>query len=106
LTAVPALTPTTRPASQDDMPSSKQRQKRARKSDDYGLIHTDRPTSGQFESQIQSNVPSVDGMTADFYPFEMGFLGRVATRIINEVRGINRVVYDVTSKPPGTIEWE
>ncbi len=51
-------------------------------------------------------VTSVDGMTADFYPFEMAFLGRVATRIINEVRGINRVVYDVTSKPPGTIEWE
>ena len=51
-------------------------------------------------------VTSVDGMTADFYPFDMAFLGRVATRIINEVRGINRVVYDVTSKPPGTIEWE
>ncbi|HEX2135082.1 MAG TPA: glutamine-hydrolyzing GMP synthase, partial [Microvirga sp.] len=51
-------------------------------------------------------VTSVDGMTADFYPFEMAFIGRVATRIINEVRGINRVVYDVTSKPPGTIEWE
>jgi GMP synthase (glutamine-hydrolysing) len=51
-------------------------------------------------------VTSVDGMTADFYPFDMSFLGRVATRIINEVRGINRVVYDVTSKPPGTIEWE
>jgi GMP synthase (glutamine-hydrolysing) len=51
-------------------------------------------------------VTSVDGMTADFYPFDMGFIGRVATRIINEVRGINRVVYDVTSKPPGTIEWE
>jgi GMP synthase (glutamine-hydrolysing) len=51
-------------------------------------------------------VTSVDGMTADFFPFDMGFLGRVATRIINEVRGINRVVYDVTSKPPGTIEWE
>ncbi|MFA5949040.1 MAG: glutamine-hydrolyzing GMP synthase [Hyphomicrobium sp.] len=51
-------------------------------------------------------VTSVDGMTADFYPFDMGFLGRVATRLINEVRGINRVVYDVTSKPPGTIEWE
>ncbi len=51
-------------------------------------------------------VTSVDGMTADFYPFDMGFLGRAATRIINEVRGINRVVYDVTSKPPGTIEWE
>jgi GMP synthase (glutamine-hydrolysing) len=51
-------------------------------------------------------VTSVDGMTADFYPFEMRFIGQVATRIINEVRGINRVVYDVTSKPPGTIEWE
>ncbi len=51
-------------------------------------------------------VTSVDGMTADFFSFDMGFLGRAATRIINEVRGINRVVYDVTSKPPGTIEWE
>ena len=51
-------------------------------------------------------VTSTDGMTADFYPFEMEFLGRVTNRIINEVRGINRVVYDVTSKPPGTIEWE
>ncbi len=51
-------------------------------------------------------VTSTDGMTADFYPFEMEFLGRVATRIINEVRGVNRVVFDVTSKPPGTIEWE
>ncbi len=51
-------------------------------------------------------VTSVDGMTADFFPFDMAFLGRAATRIINEVRGINRVVYDVTSKPPGTIEWE
>ena len=51
-------------------------------------------------------VTSVDGMTADFFPYDMEFLGRVAPRIINEVRGINRVVYDVTSKPPGTIEWE
>ncbi len=51
-------------------------------------------------------VTSVDGMTADFYPFEMSFLGRVANRIVNEVKGINRVTYDVTSKPPGTIEWE
>ncbi|MEX2452149.1 MAG: glutamine-hydrolyzing GMP synthase [Rhodospirillales bacterium] len=51
-------------------------------------------------------VTSTDGMTADFYHFDMEFLGRVANRIINEVRGINRVVYDVTSKPPGTIEWE
>ena len=49
---------------------------------------------------------STDGMTADFYPFEMSFIGHVATRIINEVKGVNRVVYDVTSKPPGTIEWE
>jgi GMP synthase (glutamine-hydrolysing) len=51
-------------------------------------------------------VTSTDGMTADFYPFDMAFLGRAATRIINEVQGVNRVVYDVTSKPPGTIEWE
>ena len=51
-------------------------------------------------------VTSTDGMTADFFPFDMDFLGRAATRIINEVKGINRVVYDVTSKPPGTIEWE
>ena len=51
-------------------------------------------------------VTSTDGMTADFYPYSMDFLGRAATRIINEVRGVNRVVYDVTSKPPGTIEWE
>jgi hypothetical protein len=45
-------------------------------------------------------------MTADFYPFDMPFLGATATRIINEVKGVNRVVYDITSKPPGTIEWE
>ena len=51
-------------------------------------------------------VTSVDGMTADYYPFTHAFLGETATRIINEVRGINRVTYDVTSKPPGTIEWE
>jgi GMP synthase (glutamine-hydrolysing) len=51
-------------------------------------------------------VTSVDGMTADVYPFDMAFLSRVASRIVNEVRGINRVTYDITSKPPGTIEWE
>jgi GMP synthase (glutamine-hydrolysing) len=50
-------------------------------------------------------VTSTDGMTADFYPFDMKFLGGVANRIINEVKGVNRVVYDVTSRPPVTIEW-
>jgi GMP synthase (glutamine-hydrolysing) len=51
-------------------------------------------------------VTSTDGMTADYYPFSHEFLSRVGNRIINEVKGINRIVYDVTSKPPGTIEWE
>jgi GMP synthase (glutamine-hydrolysing) len=51
-------------------------------------------------------VTSVDGMTADTFHFDPVFLSRVATRIVNEVNGINRVVYDYTSKPPGTIEWE
>jgi GMP synthase (glutamine-hydrolysing) len=51
-------------------------------------------------------VTSTDGMTADVYPFDMAFLSRVSNRIVNEVRGINRVTYDITSKPPGTIEWE
>ncbi|MEE2746555.1 MAG: glutamine-hydrolyzing GMP synthase [Pseudomonadota bacterium] len=51
-------------------------------------------------------VSAEDGMTADFYNFDMAFIGKVANRIINEVSGINRVVYDITSKPPGTIEWE
>lgn len=51
-------------------------------------------------------VTATDGMTADVYPFDAAFLGRVSTRIVNEVPGINRVVYDYTSKPPGTIEWE
>ena len=51
-------------------------------------------------------VTSVDGMTADYYPFTHEFLGETMTRIINEVQGVNRVFYDVTSKPPGTIELE
>ncbi len=51
-------------------------------------------------------VSSTDGMAADFYPFDMKFLSTVATRIVNEAKGVNRVVYDITSKPPGTIEWE
>jgi GMP synthase (glutamine-hydrolysing) len=51
-------------------------------------------------------VTSTDGMTADYFPFPHDVLGLAATRIINEVKGINRVVYDITSKPPGTIEWE
>ena len=51
-------------------------------------------------------VTATDGMTADFYPFDHAFLSRVANRIINEVKGINRVTYDITSKPPGTVEWE
>ena len=51
-------------------------------------------------------VTSTDGMTADVYPYDMAFLTRVASRIVNEVRGVNRVTYDITSKPPGTIEWE
>jgi GMP synthase (glutamine-hydrolysing) len=51
-------------------------------------------------------VTSTDGMTADVYPFDASFLTGCATRIVNEVKGVNRVVYDYTSKPPGTIEWE
>ena len=51
-------------------------------------------------------VTSTDGMTADIYPFDIDFLRRVSGRIVNEVKGINRVTYDITSKPPGTIEWE
>jgi GMP synthase (glutamine-hydrolysing) len=51
-------------------------------------------------------VTSTDGMTADWYPFEPKFMAQLSNRITNEVRGVNRVVYDVTSKPPGTIEWE
>ena len=51
-------------------------------------------------------VGSRDGMTADWYPFDPEFLARVSTRIINEVKGVNRVAYDISSKPPATIEWE
>ena len=51
-------------------------------------------------------VTSTDGMTADYFPFSHDFLGNVARRIVNEVRGVNRVTYDITSKPPGTIELE
>ena len=50
--------------------------------------------------------PLTDGITADFYAFDVKLSGETATRIINEVKGVNRVVYDITSKPPGTIEWE
>ena len=57
-------------------------------------------------SVMSRAVTSVDGMTADYYPFSHDFLSETATRIINEVDGINRVTYDITSKPPGTIEWE
>lgn len=51
-------------------------------------------------------VTSTDGMTADWYPLPYDFLGKVSNKIINEVKGINRVVYDISSKPPATIEWE
>jgi GMP synthase (glutamine-hydrolysing) len=56
--------------------------------------------------QAVGEVMSTDGMTTNFYPFDMKFIGAVATRIINGVKDVNRVVYDVTSKPPGTIERE
>jgi GMP synthase (glutamine-hydrolysing) len=51
-------------------------------------------------------VTSTDGMTADWYPFPHEVLARISTRVINQVPGINRVVYDISSKPPATIEWE
>ena len=51
-------------------------------------------------------VNSTDGMTADWFPFPHDILGRISNRIINEVTGVNRVGYDISSKPPSTIEWE
>jgi GMP synthase (glutamine-hydrolysing) len=51
-------------------------------------------------------VQSTDGMTANWYPASAKLLSRISTRIVNEVPGVNRVVYDITTKPPGTIEWE
>ena len=51
-------------------------------------------------------MTSIDGMTAETYHFQNDFLTETATKIINEVKGVNRVTYDITSKPPGTIEWE
>jgi GMP synthase (glutamine-hydrolysing) len=51
-------------------------------------------------------VTSADGMTADWFPFSPEFLRTASSRICNKVRSVNRVVYDITSKPPGTIEWE
>ena len=57
-------------------------------------------------SSPSAPVTSEDGMTADWYAFPEKFLQKVSTRIINETKGVNRVVYDVTTKPPGTIEWE
>ena len=56
-------------------------------------------------SQMRA-VTSTDGMTADLYSLNMSFLGATVTRIINVVKGVNRVVYDITSNPPETIEWE
>jgi GMP synthase (glutamine-hydrolysing) len=72
------------------------------------LMWTGRYSRSEFrrKSGALRAVTSTDGMTADVYPFDAGFLARVAGRIVNEVRGINRVTYDITSKPPGTIEWE
>ena len=59
-----------------------------------------------YDTSARLRGVSIDGMTADFNALDMAFLGHAATRIINEVKGVDLVVYDVTSKPPGTIEWE
>ena len=64
------------------------------------------PRMNQSEPKMRWLAKPLISMTAESYPFDHAFLAKVATRIVNEVRGINRVVYDVTSKPPGTIEWE
>ncbi len=84
------------------------------------MLRTDRICShyvltsvwGQLDTHLHGSsgalraVTSTDGVITDYYDFSHAFLGATATRIINEVKGINRVVYDITSKPPGTIEWE
>ena len=70
-----------------------------------GALTTDAGIEDGIEAE-SFELRSVDGMTADYYPFTHEFLGETATRIINEIPGINRVTYDITSKPPGTIEWE
>ena len=58
------------------------------------------------QSGKKDDVPSLDEMTADHYPFEQKFLAAVSTRIMNEIKGINGVFYEIISKSPGTIEWE
>ena len=74
----------------------------ARKIRELGVMG-DRRT---YQSVVVRLVRSVDGMTADWYPASPKLLSRISNRIVNEVEGVNRVVYDTTSKPPGTIEWE
>ena len=87
-----------------DQPGLARRYAMGRLSHENGIVMGDGRTY-DFACALRA-VNSVDGMTADYYPFSHEFLGETATRIINEVEGINRVTYDITSKPPGTIEWE